>query len=312
MVQKKLLYDNLNEAPFEAVSLDDMNGFEFQRFVAHLFNKLGYGSIEEICTVRDAGQDIRIRSPDGRLMIIECKHSPKGSIGRPTVQKLHSAVAHAKAGKGYIVTTGRFSYTAINYAENLDIPIELIDSKILYDMANRARIRVLKRGEKTLVFHILPPAQGFIKHEVVGNIIGHAISHPRNPHELAKTSIVNIFFTSAYHAIYSLNEDFSTSVGIIHRIRISRDSMLINGSTGKLLDPKLTSMVNPSSMVENWVPEEQEKVSSDKFKFGYTRVKKIAINYIRRQHTQTVSYYGANNVHYTKNCACRQRLLLRE
>ena len=66
MVQKKLLYDNLNEAPFEVVSLDDMNGFEFQRFVAHLFNKLGYGSIEEIRTVRDAGQDIRIRSPDGK------------------------------------------------------------------------------------------------------------------------------------------------------------------------------------------------------------------------------------------------------
>ena len=54
-------------------------------------------------------------------------------------------------------------------------------------------------------------------------------------------------------------------------------------------------------MVENWVPE-GEKVSSDKFRFGFTRVKKTAIDYIRRRHTQTVSYYGANNVHYTKKC----------
>ena len=237
MTQKKLVEgdSNTNEGSLEVISLDDMDGFEFQQFVAHLFNKLGHGTVEEIRQVRDAGQDIRIRSPDGRLMIIECKHSPKGSVGRPIVQKLHSAVISANARKGFVVTTGHFSHTAIQHAEKLGFRMELIDSKILYDMAKRAKIKVLKKGETTTVFHIVPPPQERIVQTVIDNVIGRAQSHPHTPPQLAKTTILNIFFTPAYRAIYSLSEDFSTSVGLIHRLRISRDSILINGNNGVLL-----------------------------------------------------------------------------
>jgi len=252
--------------------------------------------------VRDAGQDVRIRSPDGDLMIIECKHHPHGTIGRPTVQKLHSAVISANAKKGFVVTTGRFSNVAIDYAENLGTLIELIDSRIIYDMANRAGIKLFKKGETTLVFHVLPPSQELVEQIVIDNVIGSAQSHPFTPDQLAKTNIVNIFFVPAYQIIYSLNEDFSTSVGRIHRIRISRDCILIDGSTGGILDPRITRMTTQSSMIENWIPQEREIVSSGKFKLGYTRAKSLAIKYIRRRNTQTVSYYGANNVHYTKTC----------
>lgn len=302
MSQKKLFDDRKKERLFEVISLDAMNGFEFQQFVGYLFNKLGVGIVEEIRQVRDAGQDVRIRSPDGDLMIIECKHHPQGTIGRPTVQKLHSAVISANAKKGFVVTTGRFSNAAINYARNLSILIELMDSKIIYDMANRARIRLLKKGEKTFVFHVIPPSQELIEQKVIDNIIGSAKSHPFTPDQLAKTNIINIFFTPAYQNIYSLNEDFSTSVGRIHKIRISRDSILINGSTGELLDPRIARMVTQSSMVENWIPQEQEIVSSGKFKLGYTRAKQTAIKHIRKRNTKTVRYYGANNVRYTKTC----------
>jgi len=40
MSQKKLFDDRKKERSFEAISLDAMNGFEFQQFVGHLFNKL--------------------------------------------------------------------------------------------------------------------------------------------------------------------------------------------------------------------------------------------------------------------------------
>ena len=99
MSQKKL-FDGHKNGLLEAISLDAMDGFEFQQFTAHLFNKLGHGTVEEIRRVNDAGQDVRIRSPDGGLAIIECKHHPKGTIGRPTIQKLHSAVISAKTKKG--------------------------------------------------------------------------------------------------------------------------------------------------------------------------------------------------------------------
>ena len=84
---------------------------------------------------------MRIRSSDGSLLVIECKHHPDGTIGRPTVQKLHSAVISAKAKKGFVVTTGHFSNGAIQYAANLGNLIELIDSGIIYDMASKASAR---------------------------------------------------------------------------------------------------------------------------------------------------------------------------
>ncbi|RLI77610.1 hypothetical protein DRP05_09690 [Archaeoglobales archaeon] len=130
----------------EVISLDDINWFEFECFVANLFERLGMGKVEEILKTKDAGKDIVIRAPDDKLIIVECKHTPKSTIGRPVVQKFHSAVITAQAKKGYIVTTGRFSESAIKYARSLDPPIELIDSRILYDMAKRARIKLLKKG----------------------------------------------------------------------------------------------------------------------------------------------------------------------
>ena len=202
MSQKRLFDGRTNAISLEVISLDDMNGFEFQQFIAHLFNKLGYGAIEEIRQVRDAGQDVRIRSPNGSLIVLECKHHPKGTVGRPTVQKLHSATISANAEKGFIVTTGRFSNAAIQYAQNLSPPIELIDSKILYDMTTRARIKVLKKGEKTVVSYILPPSQNFLEQKVLDNIVGQASSYPSTPNQLAKTKITNVSFVPVYRAIY--------------------------------------------------------------------------------------------------------------
>jgi HJR/Mrr/RecB family endonuclease len=80
----------------EVVSLDEMDWFEFEQFVAHLFEQLGIGKAEEIRKGRDAGKDIILSSPQG-LIIVECKHHPKGSVGRPVVQKLHSAAITSSA-----------------------------------------------------------------------------------------------------------------------------------------------------------------------------------------------------------------------
>lgn len=304
MAQKKLLEEasDTNENPLEVFSLDAMDGYEFQQFIAHLFNKLGYGAVEEIRQVRDAGQDIRIRAPDGRLLIIECKHHPKGTIGRPTVQKLHSAVISSNARKGMVVTTGHFSRAAIQYADKLGAILELMDSKILYDMARRANIKILQKGETTTVFHIEPPPPERIVLKVIDNVFDHAQSYPHTPHQLAKISMLKTVFTPAYRVTYNINEDFSTSVGIIHRLHVSDDSILINGSDGELLGPIITRRVTPSLMVEHWSPQEYESTSLETFKIGYTRVKEMAINHIQRENTQTVSYIGANNVLYTKEC----------
>ena len=104
---------------YSNVLLDGMDGFEFQRFVAHLFEKLGYGHTDMILTTNDGGQDIVMHSHGGDMIVIECKHHPKGTIGRPALQKLHSAVVTANAKRGFLVTTGHFSQQAIAYNEGL-------------------------------------------------------------------------------------------------------------------------------------------------------------------------------------------------
>ena len=286
----------------EVVLLDDMDGFEFERFVAHLFERLGFGKAEEILKTGDAGRDIVIRTPDGGLIIIECKHHPEGTIGRPVVQKLHSAVITAQAKKGFLVVTGQFSHAATTYARGLEPPIELVDSRILYDMAKRAQIRLLKKGEKTAVYHILPPSQELVEQKAIDHIIGHALSQPNTPRQLAKTTVIKTHFTPAYLLEYSLHENFSTTVGIIHRVHIDRERILLEGQDGSFIDPRLARIVTSSSMVENSRPQAQGNVSSGSFKLGYSDAKRIGIKHIKKHHTTTVGYYGANNVRYTKTC----------
>jgi restriction endonuclease Mrr len=55
-----------------------------------------------------------------RAIVVECKHT--GTVGRPVVQKLHSAIATFEFDgpkRGMVVTTGRFTNPAQEYAQCL-------------------------------------------------------------------------------------------------------------------------------------------------------------------------------------------------
>jgi restriction endonuclease Mrr len=77
-----------------------------------------------------------------RGVVVECKHT--GTVGRPVVQKLHSAVATFEFDgpkRGMVATTGRFTGPAVEYAERLrrnddPYPIELIDGEDLREIAD--------------------------------------------------------------------------------------------------------------------------------------------------------------------------------
>lgn len=60
-------------------------------------------------------------------------------LGRPVVQKLHSATLTSNSCRALIVTTGKFSQDAENYAQSLtDIVVELIDMAKLAHMISVA------------------------------------------------------------------------------------------------------------------------------------------------------------------------------
>ncbi len=77
-----------------------------------------------------------------RGIIVECKHT--GTVGRPVVQKPHSAIAtydFAGPNRGMVVTTGRFTNLAQEYAARLQQnddphPVELLDGENLREIAD--------------------------------------------------------------------------------------------------------------------------------------------------------------------------------
>lgn len=114
--------------------LEHLGGREFEEYCQVLLTCLYGCRVELTKRTGDEGRDLLVRKPCG-LEVVECKHWPDRTVGRPAVQKLHSAVLTANSRQGAIITTGRFSKEAEVYAKNLgDVRIELIDASKLAHM----------------------------------------------------------------------------------------------------------------------------------------------------------------------------------
>ena len=93
--------------------LDELSGFEFEDVMEDVFRNLGYENVRQAERTADEGRDILMEEVvDGtrRGIVVECKHT--GTVGRPVVQKLHSAIATFEFDgpkRGMVVTTGRFT-----------------------------------------------------------------------------------------------------------------------------------------------------------------------------------------------------------
>jgi len=58
----------------------------------------------------------------------------EGTVGRPEIQKFVGALHGQRAKKGVFITTGKFSDVAIQYVENIDPKVVLIDGKKLVNL----------------------------------------------------------------------------------------------------------------------------------------------------------------------------------
>jgi len=100
----------------KAALLDDLSGFEFEDLMEDVFRNLGYENVRQARRTADEGRDILMEEVvDGRrrAIVVECKHTD--SVGRPVVQKLHSAVSTFDFDgpkRGMVVTTGTFTSPA--------------------------------------------------------------------------------------------------------------------------------------------------------------------------------------------------------
>ncbi|MCP1180551.1 restriction endonuclease [Bacillus sp. 1663tsa1] len=113
-------------------NLEVMDPREFEYFVADVFRSLGY-KVRVTSGSNDGGKDI-ILHKGKEMKFVEVKRYTKNSIGRPLIQKLHSAIIDADAVGGYFVTLSHFNKNARQYAANKNI--ELIDGDKLIHMLN--------------------------------------------------------------------------------------------------------------------------------------------------------------------------------
>ena len=105
--------------------LRGMKPWEFEEYIAVLFSKLGYKT-EKVGGGYDRGVDV-IAEKDGIKHYIQCKKYITSEVGVGEVRDFYGAIAdHLAQGKGYFITTNKFTLEAEKFAENK--PIELIDS----------------------------------------------------------------------------------------------------------------------------------------------------------------------------------------
>lgn len=108
--------------------LRGMNPSEFEEYIADLFSKMGYKT-KVTGGAYDEGVDI-IAEKDGTKHYIQCKKFITQEVGVGALRDFYGAIAdHLADGKGYFITTNKFTLEAERFNE--DKPIELIDGQKL-------------------------------------------------------------------------------------------------------------------------------------------------------------------------------------
>jgi restriction system protein len=292
-----------------------MDGCEFQKFIGTLFKKLGFEKVEVGPPTADGGIDISMEQDTDVGPVhfkIECKHHPDNSIGRPVVQKLHSAVIHSPTlDKGIIVTSGRFSSGAIKYAE--EVGIELIDLKKLKELAGKKGLS-LEEQPSLSMDNCFPIAE---KVEAL-NALSDFLSNDLIEFDKGLVKVEKVYLTllPAYMVDFAINATFSTSVGRIHSTNVS-STIFLDGKDGTQIGEAYTKPLLPfRHKIAEFNEEKLEgiKVTKERdFVKNFEEIKETARETLKRLHTAQLSYFGANNRRYTKICnPSKKDITLRE
>jgi hypothetical protein len=293
-------------AASEVVYLDSLDGFGFEDFCAHIFQRLNYGRVQVMPYVGDKGRDLMIEDAQGRKIVVECKHHPHGTIGRPVVQKLHSAVVTENAIKGILVTTGKFSAEAVTHANEISPHIELVDMNRLRDLCDRAQIHLMNGGEESSVFYFPFSNANNVVQSAVASMTPRIMSSPKSAGDLLGLSDSQLTLRPIYRVRYDVHQDFRTSVGVIYQVHADNQELMLDGANARLIDPALDAFLRSTPTVVE-TTEAIHDARRGSFEVDQTTLMQVAKETIAQYHSKKVRYYGRNNVHYTTVCKPGER-----
>jgi restriction system protein len=120
-------------------AISEMSWRDFERFVGEAFRQRGFTVTGFGGSGPDGGVDLAL-AKNGERFLVQCKHWRKGQVGVTVVRELNGVMAAAGAKGGYVVTGGRFTAEAQEFARKTQI--ELVDGKALEKLLGAVSVSV--------------------------------------------------------------------------------------------------------------------------------------------------------------------------
>ncbi|MGE5524371.1 MAG: restriction endonuclease [Rhodospirillaceae bacterium] len=116
---------------------NDVTWQEFELLVGEAFRLKGYAVADTGGGGADGGVDLMLKK-GSEIFLVQCKQWRALKVSVSTVRELYGAMAARGATGGFVVTSGRFTKDAMEFAEGRNIA--LIDGTALGKMIEQARI----------------------------------------------------------------------------------------------------------------------------------------------------------------------------
>jgi len=115
----------------------------FEGFVEMVLVRHGYKLLQRSRGAghADGGVDLKLRTPNGGIALVQCKNWLSWRVGVEPVRALYGVVAKVGASEGIVATSGTFSGTARKWARSMPSdrpPLKLIDGRQLLRLASGA------------------------------------------------------------------------------------------------------------------------------------------------------------------------------
>jgi len=120
---------------FKSISVDEMNGEQFEYFLGNLFYKLGY-KVNVTGITGDFGADLIIQARDGQKIAIQAKrYSTK--VGIRAIQEISTAKSYYKVNATAVVTNNFYTDPAKKLAKTNNVI--LIDRNKLINLIEKSK-----------------------------------------------------------------------------------------------------------------------------------------------------------------------------
>lgn len=133
--ERRRLAAEVGSKPSAADALDGMSWQRFELLVGEAFRQQGYRVVETGGGGADGGVDLVLRKGDEKFLV-QCKQWRAYKVGVDVVRQLYGVMAARGAAGGFVVSAGRFTADARDFATGRNI--ELIEGEQLHALLQRA------------------------------------------------------------------------------------------------------------------------------------------------------------------------------